>query len=136
MSKVLKMGRRRSPSDPGARGVLVELAQDTREKIRECRLAMEYYASVYGPAAAAPSVRDLRRKIAELRRNYRSGRETIETAEAMQGPECAQGRVLAKYGINPSSKGIPPEEWLNHRGYMAVMARRERLSGTAGRKSG
>lgn len=127
------MGRRRSPADPGARRVLVELAQDTREKIREHRLAIEYYRGLFNDNfRGVLEIKELRKKIRELRRFYRQNRETVEMAEYSQFGDSPQARVLRSYGIRASSKGIPPEEWLNTFGYDAIMARRKRLAAAGG----
>lgn len=127
------MPRRKSPADPGARRALAELAHDTREKVRECRLAMEYYARLSENAGQAHQVPKLRRKIASLRDGYRRGRATVETAESMLSEDSPRAGLLRGYGVNPSPAGIPPEEWLPTSGYRAIMARRQRLA-AAGRR--
>lgn len=121
------MPRRKTPADLGARRALAELAHDTREKIRECRLALEYYARL-ADRAGAHKVPKLQRKIADLREGYRTGRATVETAESMLVEESPRAGLLRSYGINPSPAGIPPEEWLPTSGYRAIMARRQRLA--------
>lgn len=132
LKNVLEMPRRKSPADPGARRVLAELAYDTREKIRECRLAMEYYARL-ADGAGAHKVPKLRRKIATLRDEYRSGRATVESAESMLDVNSLPAMVLRSYGISPSPAGIPPERWLPTAGYRAIMARRQRLAASGRR---
>lgn len=133
LSKVVQMQRRKTPADPGARRVLAELAQDTREKIRECRLALDWIITK-GPASVKANTRlfQIADKIGWLRDNYRANRKTVEQAEAMLDETHPAARVLRSYGINPSPAGIPPERWLPDDGFRALMARRQRLAAGGG----
>lgn len=132
------MPRRKSPADPGARRVLAELALDTREKIRECRLAIDWIITK-GPASVEANTRlfQIADKIAWLRDDYRANRKTVEQADSMLDEDTLPARVLRSYGINPSPAGIPPEKWLPVDGHNALMARRRRLAAAgAERRSG
>src|SRR4051794_36647892 len=72
LKNVLEMPRRKTPADPGARRVLAELALDTREKIRECRLAIDWIITK-GPASVEANTRlfQIADKIDWLRDDYR-----------------------------------------------------------------
>jgi hypothetical protein len=126
LGKVVRIEVRKWPADAGARRVLAELAQDTREKVRECRLAIDYYQNLPDGAGEFAMVK-LYERIAELYTHYQDGRNTVAEADTIG--DSLQARVMRQYGIELAPpKGLPPEKLLRHVDYERVMARRQRIA--------